>query len=114
MAAPPVRFCPYCMQADDHPRHDYGVGDPQKQPHLDCCAERGCPDGSCDILTAEKDSTGADFRAQLTSADFVTKTQPLLDERDEATRTYTAEHAAQLLEIDPATIVPVSLQGAEQ
>lgn len=113
MTAPqrPVRFCPFCEQADDHPRHDYGVGNPRIQPHMDCCSNHGCPDGSCRVLVADKVAVGDEFREQLQSEGFRRKVEVLLEERDEATRTYTSAQAAELLGIDPNTIVPVSMQG---
>ena len=112
--APPVRFCPFCKQADTDPRHDYGVGDPEKQPHLDCCAANGCPDGSCPILVADKKESGDAFRALLTDDAYAKKTARELEKRDDATRGYTSAQAAELLGIDPNTIVPVSLQGVSQ
>lgn len=36
--------------------------------HLDCCREAGCPDGSCDKVTAgAEDKRGADLLKHLTS-----------------------------------------------
>ena len=88
----PVRFCPVCKTADDHPRHDFFGTDPNVAPHMDCCAERGCPDGSCDIVTRSKgDKVGAEFRAQITNPSFSAKTLQLLDERDDATRHFTLD-----------------------
>ncbi len=88
--AAPVRFCTICKQADDHPRHDIWGTDPNVAPHMDCCASVGCPDGTCPILIrAKADKRGDDFRAQIAAPQFQTKSAALLDERDEATRTFT-------------------------
>lgn len=106
-AAPPVRFCPFCKQADDHPRHDRGVGDPLVQPHMDCCAASGCPDGSCPILIEGKNATGDAWRETLMSEKFAKKVRPALDARDEATRTYT------IADVDPSA-APITLSGANQ
>ncbi len=55
----PVRFCPLCQQADDHPRHVL-TSDPEGVArHLDCCRDAGCPDGSCvEILGDAKPGVG--------------------------------------------------------
>ena len=112
--AAPVRFCPVCKQADDHPRHDFWLTDPNVAPHMDCCASRGCPDGSCEILTRAKgDKTGDDFRAQLTNSSFAAKSQDLLDGRDEQTRRFTLD------DLDPAVhgavvAAPTDLRGADR
>ncbi len=88
--AAPVRFCTVCKKADDHPRHDVWGTDPNVAPHMDCCASVGCPDGSCDVLVrAKADKRGDGFRAQITGQAFAAKTVELLEERDEATRTFT-------------------------
>ena len=46
--------CDACGITDDHPRHlhlfDMNVS---QSLHMDCCRERGCPDGSCDRLVAQ-------------------------------------------------------------
>lgn len=48
----PVRFCPVCKVADDHPRHVIGDGgSADVARHMDCCREVGCPDGSCVAVT---------------------------------------------------------------
>lgn len=87
----PVRFCPVCEKADDHPRHDPGFGDPRVVPHMDCCRERGCPDGSCPIVTeGAEDLRGDKLRAHLTNPKTVKAVRKKLDERDEATRNYEA------------------------
>lgn len=110
--APPVRFCPVCKTADDHPRHDIANTDPLVAPHMDCCAEKGCPDGTCNIqVRAKGDKTGDEFRKQLTSSAFAEKSLKLLEERDHATAFFTHD------DIDPAVhgaIVsgPTVLKGA--
>ena len=86
------RFCPVCEQVDDHPRHDPGGStDPRIVPHLDCCAERGCPDGSCPITrgAAPAKLRGAELGAHLCSEEHIAKVGPLLEARDAETRHYT-------------------------
>lgn len=86
----PIRFCPVCKTADDHPRHDIFGTDPNVVPHMDCCATVGCPDGSCNIAIREKGTKkGNSFRAQLTDKAFAKATKDLLDKRDDATRNFT-------------------------
>ncbi len=86
----PVRFCPVCETADDHPRHDFHLTDPRVAPHMDCCADVGCPDGSCPILVRDKRKrTGDDFRALLVKP--TAATTKLLDARDAATRHFTLD-----------------------
>lgn len=64
----PIRFCPICRQADDHPRHvvfdDKGA---DVARHMDCCAEAGCPDGTCVALRAgvPAEVVGAEFLAHI-------------------------------------------------
>jgi len=93
----PLRVCEVCGGYDDHPRHvvvsaegEVGVPsadvvdkmvqngasgeaitqamDPTTQiRHLDCCAQVGCPDGTCNELVDGADGkTGADLLAHLT------------------------------------------------
>lgn len=87
--APPRRFCPVCEQVDDHPRHDFWLTDPKVAPHLDCCAANGCPDGSCPIIVemSQGKRRGAEFGEQI--GKDAAKINKALDERDEATRTFT-------------------------
>lgn len=98
--AGPVRFCPLCQQADDHPRHVIAqAGDNSVARHLDCCRDAGCPDGSCDIVLreagAKAGTTGDALRKKLTALD-ADAVRAALDERDEATRNFTADDATQL------------------
>lgn len=47
----PLTFCTACKKVDDHPKHQvFGTID-DVAPHITCCAARGCPDGSCDIVS---------------------------------------------------------------
>lgn len=57
----PRRFCDICTQADDHPRHVVVLEDGSTQTrHLDCCADSGCPDGSCvQVREGAEDLRGA-------------------------------------------------------
>jgi hypothetical protein len=56
----PIRFCPECRQADDHPRHRIATEPDDLARHMDCCAARGCPDGRCDVaLVGAGGKTGA-------------------------------------------------------
>lgn len=88
--AAPVRFCPVCKTADDHPRHDIFGTDPQVAPHMDCCASVGCPDGSCTIQVRDKgDKVGDTFREQLTDKAFAKATVALLEKRPEEVATFT-------------------------
>lgn len=48
----PVTFCPACKKADDHPKHLRFEDGPDMGRHMDCCRAGGCPDGSCDVVTA--------------------------------------------------------------
>lgn len=106
--APPVRFCPVCRVADDHPRHDIARTDPNVAPHMDCCAASGCPDGSCDIVIRNKGkATGDKFREMIVAQ--AAETVELLAQRDEATAHFTVD------DLDPAvhgSVVagPVELQ----
>lgn len=67
----PRRFCPACEQVDDHPRHVIeDGGDPKVALHMDCCRARGCPDGTCDIITAGAESLrGAKLLAHIQGLD---------------------------------------------
>lgn len=64
----PVRPCDVCGQEDDHPRHVLAMADGSTQTrHMDCCREAGCPDGSCDEVTAgAEDLRGDELVAFLT------------------------------------------------
>ncbi len=84
----PVRFCPLCQQADDHPRHEIAGTVNNVAPHMDCCAAFGCPDGSCPVLTRDKGrKVGAAFLAQI--RDNQDETQRLLEERPAEVRHFT-------------------------
>lgn len=62
----PVRFCPECKQADDHPRHVIAGEDPSIARHLDCCRNVGCPDGTCNVATAgAEDKRGGELVEHL-------------------------------------------------
>lgn len=75
-----MRFCPVCSQVDDHPRHQIAGTVDNVAPHMDCCAQVGCPDGSCDVLVRNKGrKTGSSFRALV--SDESDETQRLLAER---------------------------------
>lgn len=102
--AAPIRFCPVCKVADDHPRHDIFGTDPNVAPHMDCCAKSGCPDGSCDVIVwiaASADDPkgpagphgdtpkGDNLRAFIVSKETQKVIFPLLDERDDATKHFT-------------------------
>lgn len=68
----PVRFCPLCKVADNHPRHDIFGTDPQVAPHMDCCSSHGCPDGSCDVnvwIAASADGGQAGPKGQFPTGD---------------------------------------------
>lgn len=116
MATPdlPVRFCPVCKTADDHPRHDFWGTDGNVAPHMDCCASLGCPDGSCDIVTRDKgDLSGDGFRAQITDEAFAARTLELLDERDPATAHFTLDDLD--ASVHGAVVAgPTELRGADR
>jgi hypothetical protein len=65
----PVRGCDVCGLEDADPRHVVGMDDGTDQTrHLQCCAQVGCPDGSCDTLMAEAgDISGDELIDFLTS-----------------------------------------------
>lgn len=70
----PIRFCPLCKQADDHPRHVVVNESPDVARHLDCCRDAGCPDGTCNVVTdGAEGQTGADLLGHLTSLGDVSK-----------------------------------------
>jgi hypothetical protein len=69
-----TRPCDVCGQVDDHPRHIVHVE--EKHPitgqdlslmrHMDCCAQAGCPDGSCDVIVDHaKGKQGEQLRAHV-------------------------------------------------
>lgn len=85
---PLARFCPVCRKVDDHPRHDFYLTDPAVAPHFQCCAAKGCPDGSCPIIVAgREDARGEALRKAIEKDQD--KIQKALDARDEQTRTFT-------------------------
>lgn len=89
MTERPIRFCSICRQADDHPRHDIWGTDPNVAPHMDCCASRGCPDGSCDVIVGRASEVrGEELRSLITDDSFAEETNALLDERDDTTRNF--------------------------
>ena len=45
-----VTFCPACRQADDHPKHVLTTDPEGIGLHMDCCRDRGCPSGACDVI----------------------------------------------------------------
>ena len=95
----PVRFCPLCKIADTAPRHTIYGEDPNVARHFDCCRTAGCPDGSCDVLTAgAEDLRGDDLRAHLTDPAKQEAFQAALDARDETTRTFTTDTPPIILE----------------
>lgn len=105
----PIRFCPLCKIADDHPRHavDDG-GDPNVSPHMDCCRDAGCPDGTCDILTKGAEGlAGKDFLDHLIGLDMQKAANDLA--------AYQAEYMPDLNETfrrtDPSVVI--DMQGAE-
>lgn len=107
------RFCPVCKQVDDHPRHDFWLTDPAVAPHLDCCADKGCPDGSCPIIveTSKGKRRGGEFGEQI--GKDAEKIQAALDKRDEATKHFTLGDLRP--EIHGAVIAqPTIVQGANQ
>lgn len=64
------RGCDVCQTTDDHPRHIHANPDGSTfTRHLDCCAEAGCPDGSCTAIASELDKPlrGAALRKHLKS-----------------------------------------------
>lgn len=88
----PIRFCPVCRKADDHPRHDFHLTDPAVAPHMACCRDSGCPDGSCDVLLKGADSlSGQALVAHLTDPKKQDSFAKALDARDDVTRTFTLE-----------------------
>jgi len=50
----PIRPCDICGVEDDLPRHMVSspTGDGEQIRHLTCCAEVGCPAGTCDAQVA--------------------------------------------------------------
>ncbi len=66
------RGCSECPGVDDAPRHVRTEVGPDGQPvdryrHMDCCAARGCPDGTCDqILKDSGHAKGASLVSYLT------------------------------------------------
>ena len=90
MSENPIRFCPICKVADDHPRHDFNLTDPAVSPHMDCCAANNCPDGSCPVVLKNADGvTGEELRQHI--IDNVEEIQTDLDERDDATKHFTVD-----------------------
>ena len=65
----PVRSCDLCGVEDTDPRHVVALADGGTLiRHLDCCREAGCPDGSCDVVTAgAEDLRGAALVNHLTT-----------------------------------------------
>jgi hypothetical protein len=64
-----LQWCEACRQADDHPRHHH-VDENNRVVtlHIDCCAEAGCPDGSCDATLKESNNAhGSDLIAHVES-----------------------------------------------
>lgn len=106
----PIRFCPLCKQADDHPRHTFANTPNDIAPHLDCCKAAGCPDGMCDITTAgAEDLRGDKLRAHLIKNGD--KHNKLADERDDTTRHHTFADITHLYgPVGSAT----QLQGVDQ
>lgn len=45
--------CETCRNEDDHPRHHHYADGRWTSRHMDCCAQAGCPDGSCGRIMAE-------------------------------------------------------------
>lgn len=87
----PVRFCPVCRQADDHPRHVIWGQDPNVARHMDCCREAGCPDGSCDAVLSSVtgEPKGEELREEINRHKVAI--QRRLEERDEETRHFTLD-----------------------
>ena len=49
----PVRDCDLCGISDTAPRHVIGLADGGTLTrHMDCCRAAGCPEGTCDQVTA--------------------------------------------------------------
>ena len=67
----PVRGCDICGISDDHPRHVIGTADGGTlMRHMDCCREAGCPDGTCDEVTAgAEDLRGDELVQHLTRSE---------------------------------------------
>jgi hypothetical protein len=105
----PDRYCPVCSQVDDHPRHQIAGTVDNVAPHMDCCAQVGCPDGTCDVLVRNKGKkTGDAFRSLI--ADEHKETRQLLDTK-----------ARRLMrgDVDPAVhggfvAGPIELRGADR
>lgn len=49
-----MRECDHCHQVDDASHHQVAVNSPDGlvvfSRHFRCCAENGCPDGSCHAI----------------------------------------------------------------
>lgn len=61
----PMRTCDVCELEDDHPRHVHGTADGGTQMrHMDCCRAAGCPDGTCELVTAGAEELRGDALVQ--------------------------------------------------
>lgn len=89
--ARPIRFCPLCKLADDHPRHTRYDDDPNVARHMDCCRAAGCPDGSCPIVTEGGENLkGNDLVAYLTDPARQQAVQEKLNRRTEDEKHFTS------------------------
>ena len=102
----PIRFCPTCQQADDHPRHVIeDGGHPAVAKHMDCCRTDGCPDGTCDVVTAGAEGLrGADLLAHIEVLDHAQVVAEIA--------AYQAEHPDQVARFR-AQGDPTILRGAD-
>ena len=64
----PTRSCDLCGIEDTDPRHVIALEDGGTlMRHMDCCREAGCPDGSCNEVTAGAENLrGEELIAHLT------------------------------------------------
>lgn len=69
--ARPVRSCDVCGIEDTDPRHVANLDDGTiVTRHMDCCKTVGCPDGSCEVVTAGvEDLRGDELVAHLTGSE---------------------------------------------
>lgn len=112
----PVRFCPVCKQADDHPHHLW-AGEPDEiARHMDCCREAGCPDGRCDVVTAgAEDKRGADLADHVTALHESEDVPALIRAHQEANPHQDPTHPS--FRGFPTTYMvagPVNLQGVDR
>lgn len=110
----PIRFCPLCQQADDHPKHLVINEDANIGRHMDCCAAAGCPDGNCDVVTAEADgATGKKMLSHVTQLHQNNDVPALLAEHRAVNPHQDPEHES-FVGWPHLGFVAVNLQGADR